>query len=108
MMTLLLHLLNDGFRDKEELAYFEPMMKASVLKGAFVPFWMSIVVDRARVISGLKQKYGSYWEMDATGRRIITPIENILEVDKRREEIGLPKLSFSKKDGLTLPLDYKD
>jgi len=108
MCTLLLHLLNDGVRDKEELAYFEPMLKASVLKGAFVPFWMSIIVDRARVVSGLMQKYGSYWVMDATGKRMITPIENIKEVDKRREEIGLPKLIVSKNDGLILPKDYKD
>jgi len=106
MYTLLLHLLNDGVKDKEELAYFEPMIRASVLKGAFVPFWMGILVDRNNVLSGLKQTYGCYWEMNEKGQRVITPIENIKEVDQRREAIGLSKLIYSKKNGLVLPADY--
>lgn len=108
MYILLLHLLNDGVNDKEELAYFEPMIKASVLKGTFTPFWMGILVDRSNVISGIKQTYGCYWEMSAKGERVITPIDNIKEVDKRREAIGLPKLIYSKKDGLILPIDYEN
>ncbi|WP_336827885.1 hypothetical protein [Sphingobacterium multivorum] len=51
--------------------------------------------------------------MDHTGKwvnkRIVTPIENIDEVDVRRKEIGLPPLSLLRNQrGYELPVDYKN
>lgn len=106
MFIMLHHLLNDGVNDEKELEYFEPMLREAVLKGAFEPFWMGILIDRSRVIRGLNQTYGCYWQNDK-GKRIITPIDDIKDVDKRRWEIGLGPLKDSAKQGLILPENYK-
>ncbi|WEK18600.1 MAG: hypothetical protein P0Y49_17570 [Candidatus Pedobacter colombiensis] len=109
MYILLSHLLNDGLKDKDDLEYFEPLIKISVLKGTFEPFWMANLVDRNQVIRGLKQIYGSYWEYDSkSGKRIITPVEQIENVDQKRAEIGLAPLKTVQALGLVLPSNYKN
>ena len=105
---LLLHILNNKNNDEKNLEILTPLMKQAVIELKYPPFYMAIVIDRHRAINKKKQVYGAYWEMGEQNKRIVTPIENIIEVDKRRKEIGLPPLSILKKQlGYELPPDYR-
>lgn len=109
IFILLLHTLNNGIDDAKNIELLTPLMKKAVTDLKYPPFNMAIVIDRQRAISRQKQIYGSYWEMGKHNKKIVTPIENIDEVDVRRKEIGLPPLSLLRKQrGYELPLDYKN
>ncbi|RZK18475.1 MAG: hypothetical protein EOO43_12490 [Flavobacterium sp.] len=104
---MLLHTLNNKVRDKENLSILIPLMKDAVQQFSYPPFYMGIVIDRNRALSKQKQVYGTYWEPAENKKRIILPIENIKEVDKRRKQIGLPPLIIAKTQwNQTLPEGY--
>ena len=104
---MLLHTLNNKVRDKENLSILIPLMKDAVQQFSYPPFYMGIVIDRNRALNKQKQVYGTYWEPAENNKRIILPIENIKEVDKRRKEIGLPPLIIAKTQwNQTLPEGY--
>lgn len=106
IFILLLHA--HGIDDTKNIETMTPLMKKAVTDLKYPPFNMAIVIDRQRVTSRQKQIYGSYWEMGKQNKRIVTPIENINEVELRRKEIGLPPLRLLQKQrGYELPLDYK-
>lgn len=104
---MLLHTLNNKVHADENLLILYPIMKQAVQKLHYPPFYMGIVIDRNRALNKQKQIYGTYWEPAANNKRIILPIENIKDVDKRRKEIGLPSLLIAKTQwNQTLPEDY--
>ncbi|OJZ15113.1 DUF6624 domain-containing protein [Sphingobacterium sp. 40-24] len=109
IFILLLHTLNNGIEDAKNIEILTPLMKKAVIDLKYPPFNMALVIDRHRAIIRQKQIYGSYWEMGKQNKRIVTPIENIDEVDVRRKEIGLPPLSLLRNQrGYELPVDYKN
>ena len=106
IFIILMHTLNNWRNDEQNLAFFYPMLKKAVQELKFIPNDMAILVDRHKAIHKQEQIYGSYW-VRKNDKEIITAIQNIKEVDKRRMEIGLPPLSVAKKRwGQILPEDY--
>ena len=106
VFILLMHTLNSGVNQQENSELIFPLMEKAVKEGNFTPYNYAILVDRQKGINKEKQVFGTYWEIKGN-KRIITPIENINSVNRRRTEIGLPNLSYSsKKIGLVLPENY--
>ena len=89
---LLSHLLNSGSNDEENGKNLFPIIEKSVKNGQFRPFYYAILVDRQKGINKKPQIFGTYWEFDKSGKKVITEIANINFVEQRRAEIGLPSL----------------
>lgn len=108
VFIILMHTLNDGVNDKENIAEIKPMLVKAVKEGNFPPFYLAILIDRNKGISNLPQTYGTYWEIDrGTGNKVITPIDDLINVDKRRKEIGLTSLAYDAvQQKLILPKGY--
>jgi hypothetical protein len=69
------------------------VLKDAVKKGNAEPFHLAYLEDRIRLKLGQKQIYGTQATYDSIkGDIIIAPIEDSINVDKRREQIGLPPL----------------
>ena len=106
LFILLMHTLNNGVDQKINSEKIFPLIEKSVKEGNFPPFYYAILVDRQRGLRNEKQVFGTYWE-NKENKRIITPIENIESVDRRRFGIGLPRLKYSSElSNLILPKDY--
>lgn len=55
--------------------------------------YFAIITDKILVSDGEKQLYGTkYWYNDSTGTYEIAPIENEIDVDKRRFELGMDSM----------------
>lgn len=70
-----------------------PMMKAAVKQGNAKANSLALLEDRIALKQGKKQIYGSQvsWNME-TDVSFVAPLEDPDNVDKRRAEVGLPKL----------------
>ncbi|SDP99147.1 hypothetical protein SAMN05428975_4923 [Mucilaginibacter sp. OK268] len=103
---LVLHLTINGVDDDHEMALLGPLMKAQVLKDNFSSIYYALLIDKYQFAKTKLQTYGTYWEFTPTnGKRVITPIYKISEVDSRRREIYLPPLK-ALEAGFVLPLEY--
>lgn len=72
-----------------------PMLKTAASKGDLNPVNIAMLEDRILVNSGQKQIYGTqfyYSDDEGRKRRILFPIEDIDNIDKRRIAIGLKPL----------------
>jgi hypothetical protein len=49
-------------------------------------------IDRARILTGKRQYYGTHFTKDKSGKWVPQPIEDVAHVDERRAKIGLPSL----------------
>jgi tetratricopeptide (TPR) repeat protein len=105
---LMMHTFNDGSNDERDIMEIEPLMKSAVLAGKFSPYYLAILTDRNRGLKRQKQVYGTYWEKDRkSGKRIISVIEDIPNVDRRREKLGLPSLGYvAEQQRLIVPEGY--
>ncbi len=72
-----------------------PMMKAAVKQGNAKASSLALLEDRVALKQGKKQIYGSQvsWNME-TDISFVAPLEDPDNVDKRRAEVGLPKLEI--------------
>ncbi|WP_282040978.1 DUF6624 domain-containing protein [Winogradskyella flava] len=71
-----------------------PMLKDAVKKGNAKPSFLAMLTDRVAMLDGKKQIYGSQLNTnEKTGELYVHPIEDPDNVDKRRAEVGLGKLS---------------
>lgn len=80
-----------------------PMMREAAKKGNARGADLALLEDRVNMRNGRKQIYGSQIRRDpATGAYSIFPIEDPLNVDKRRAEMGLgPLADYVSRWGLT-------
>jgi len=93
VFILLLHGLFDHVNDSADWAYFEPLLRQTVLSGEVVPEHYALLYDRVYSDYGIAQVYyGVQYSIDATGSFLLTPIYDIAHVDKRRQKIGLASL----------------
>lgn len=103
---ILMHTLNSGVDEEENNQLILPLIKKSVLEGNFSSFYYAILVDRHKGLKRENQIYGTYWE-NVKGKKVVTPINEIENIDKRRIEIGLPTLRYSSEiENLELPKEY--
>jgi len=72
-----------------------PMMRAAVQQGNAKAGSLALLEDRVALKQGKKQIYGSQvsWNME-TDVSFVAPLEDPDNVDKRRAEVGLPKLEI--------------
>lgn len=71
------------------------MLKTAAIKGDINPMAIAMLEDRILVNSGKKQLYGTqYFYTDDKGmkKRVIYPIEDIMNIDDRRKAVGLQSL----------------
>lgn len=69
------------------------MMQEAAANGQLSKASVALTIDRIRVRKGQKQLYGSQVHNDASGKPAgFEPIEDEVNVDKRRAEVGLPPL----------------
>jgi hypothetical protein len=68
-------------------------MKESAKKGDIQQQYVAALTDCLLVLENKKQKYGTQFKPNAKGELVLHPIEDEANVDKRREELGLPKLA---------------
>jgi len=88
--TLFLVIQHAGMKDRDK---YLPMMREAVKKGDMFPGSLALVEDRSALEHGKKQIYGSQINYDnKTGKYFVSPIEDEVNVDKRRAEVGLEPL----------------
>lgn len=71
--------------------YF-PLIRQAADQGEMSKTNMALLMDRIRVYKGQKQLYGTQVNIGPTGQKSFDPIEDELNVNKRRAEIGLGPL----------------
>jgi len=99
----IMHSTTNTSTEKYWESYFKPLLYSEAIKGNIGFDDYAVILDRYHFAKNKKQIYGTYNSFDGFG-----PIENIKEVDIRRAEIGLPKLSIvAKLKGIKLPKDYQ-
>lgn len=92
-LTLFLVLQHADNNIDMQLKYL-PMFKKAVLDGKANPDNFAMFQDRVRLKQGKKQIYGSQiGKDDKTGKYIVNPIEDPINVDKRRKEVGLGSMA---------------
>ncbi|MFD2937492.1 DUF6624 domain-containing protein [Spirosoma flavum] len=86
-----------------------PLLQQAAAKGQLAKARVALTVDRIRVRNGQKQLYGSQVHLDASGKAVgFEPIEDEVNVDRRRAEVGLsPLVTYAKLYGFayTLPIN---
>lgn len=83
--------------------YF-PLIEQAANQGEMSKTNMALLIDRTRVYKGQKQLYGTQVKIGPTGQKSFDPIEDEVNVNKRRAEIGLGSLEdYAKQFGF----DYK-
>jgi hypothetical protein len=71
-----------------------PILKKAVKENKAFGHQLALLEDRVLIKKGKKQIYGSQINCDSTGKKCwILPIEDEINVDKRRAEMGLPPLA---------------
>ncbi|MEL6638541.1 MAG: DUF6624 domain-containing protein, partial [Bacteroidota bacterium] len=85
-----------------------PILEESVLQGESQAKHLAMLQDRILMRKGLKQKYGSQVRRNRdTNQYEIYPIEDVEDVDKRREAIGLaPMDEYLQRWKLTMKANY--
>jgi len=86
-MTLLQHATTDGLRVRA----LKPITKAFKNK-EMPPMAYANFVDRLRLHQGKKQLYGSGFEFKA-GKMVLSPTEDLKNLEERRAKIGLPPMA---------------
>lgn len=86
-MILLQHTIGDELRIKAE----KPITKAFRRK-EITPQDYANYIDRLRLHMGKKQLYGSGFDLK-DGKMVLSPTEDIRNLEKRRRKIGLPPMS---------------
>ena len=86
-MTLLQHVITDELRVKS----LKPITKAFKNK-ELPPTEYANFVDRLRLHQGKKQLYGAGFEF-RDGKLVLSPTEDIKNLEKRRAKIGLPPMA---------------
>lgn len=76
--------------DQKTQEKYLPIMREAVKKGNADPGSLALLEDRVALAQGKKQIYGSQLTMDPeTGKYVLSPIEDEINVNKRRAEVGL-------------------
>jgi hypothetical protein len=91
-MTLLQHATSDDLRVRS----LKPITAAFKNK-ELPPMGYANFVDRLRLHQGKKQLYGSGFELK-DGKMVISPTEDMKNLEKRRIKIGLPPLAEAVKE----------
>lgn len=78
--------------DQQTQEKYLPMMRAAVAKKNANAANLALLEDRVAMGQGKKQIYGSQIRMDQAGKASIYPIEDEINVNKRRAAVGLPPL----------------
>lgn len=92
-LTLFLILQHADNNINMQLKYL-PLLKKAVLNGKANPEHFAMFEDRIRINQGKKQIYGTQIGKDKkTGKYFVEPLEDPLNVDKRRKEVGLGNIA---------------
>ena len=79
--------------DLETQVKYLPMMREAVKRGDAHAANLALLEDRVALRQGKRQIYGSQiGRNEETGEHYVLPLEDPLNVDKRRAEVGLPPL----------------
>jgi hypothetical protein len=94
MFAIVLHGLFDGVRDSLDWTYYQPIMLKAVTGGSIMPMHYAWLYDRVVSKNGTqKQCYGVQFGIQSNGSYSLQgDIYDIMNVDLRRKEIGLPAL----------------
>ncbi len=85
-----------------------PIMRAAVKKGKALPQNLALLEDRVLTNQGKKQIYGSQVVYDSKGKNAFLPIEDEVNVNKRRGSVGLgPLEDYAKYFGIAYVLPKK-
>jgi hypothetical protein len=71
-----------------------PLMRKAVKDNLASPGNLATLEDRILVKQGKPQKYGTQLTVDSAGNTIFYPIEHEIDVNKRREQLGLEPIEF--------------
>lgn len=89
-MTLFLVIQHSDLKTQEK---YLPMMRDAVKKGNAQAANLALLEDRVALAQGRKQIYGSQIHFDnATGKYFVAPIDDEVNVNKRRAAVGLEPL----------------
>lgn len=101
---LLWHHRGEDFKNGEGIwSFFKPYINELIEMGKLKKSYFAIYEDEISITKNKKQIYGLYFMQFGA-----YPIKDIKNVDKRRENIGLPPLYYMKKVyGIELPDEYK-
>ncbi len=92
----------------KQVKYF-PLLKASVEKGESSKADAAMLQDRILMRQGKKQIYGSQVVRDKSGEQVFYPIEDEVNVNIRRANVGLQPLEeYAKYFGIDYILPVKD
>jgi len=69
-----------------------PLIQKAADQGELGKSNLALLIDRIRIYRGQKQLYGSQVTLGADGKNSFDPIEDEVNVDKRRAEVGLSPL----------------
>jgi hypothetical protein len=84
-----------------------PMMRDAVKKGDAKASDLALLIDRIEVRNDRPQIFGSQLK-EENGKYVLYPIKDEMNVDKRRDSVGLPKLEeYVKYFGLEYKLPAK-
>jgi hypothetical protein len=86
-MTLLQHATSDSLRVRALKPITKAFKNKEMPSMAYANF-----VDRLRLHQGKKQLYGSGFEFK-NGKMVLSPTEDLKNLEKRREKIGLPPMA---------------
>ena len=80
--------------DLETQQQYLPMMRTAVKEGKAKGYDLALLEDRVAIALGQKQIYGSQVQRDEeTGDYSVSPIQDPINVDKRRQSVGLGPLA---------------
>ena len=78
--------------DLDRQKRYLPMLKSAAGAGETGAWTVAMLEDRIRVSGGQNQLYGSNFERRPDGTCVITPIEDPVHLDERRQAVGLPSI----------------
>ena len=71
-----------------------PVLQAAVEKGDGSKDQLALLTDRVLILEGKKQRYGTQIGIDTlTKKFFLSPTEDLVNLDKRRKEMGLPPIN---------------
>lgn len=92
--------------NQETQEKYLPMMREAVKNKKAEPSALALLEDRVLLGQGKKQIYGSQLTTDANGNSRFSPIDDEVNVNKRRAEVGLePIEEYAKHFGITYKYD---
>ena len=89
-------LVQHADRDRKFQKQCLELMKETAKKGEVPLQNVAYLTDRLLIAEGKRQVYGTQFEI-RNGKPVLFPIEDEVNVDKRRKEVGLPSLKEYKK-----------